>query len=162
MTGKRVSGKPPSTWVDPDEAPELTREWFEGAALYRGGELIRPGKPIADPEAIIRRGRPRKPDAKEAISLRVDPDVLEVFRAMGDGWQTQMNAVLKAYVLNDPLKRFKRGAKVPKARVGVFTKAKARTGTEVAKTKAALKAAKKALRTPAARVGSARRGRDGG
>ncbi len=96
MSAKHASGKQP--WVDPDDAAELTREWFERAAIYRGGALIRPGKPIADPERIIRLGRPRKETPKQAISLRLDPDVLAGFRAMGSGWQTLMNSVLRAYL----------------------------------------------------------------
>ena len=35
---------------------------------------------------------------KRAISLRVDPDVLEFFRKGGSGYQTRINAVLRAYV----------------------------------------------------------------
>ncbi len=38
------------------------------------------------------------PPAKEAISLRVDQDVLAWFRAGGAGYQTRMNAVLRAYM----------------------------------------------------------------
>ena len=30
-------------------------------------------------------------------ALRVDAEVLAWYRAQGDGWQTRMNAVLKAY-----------------------------------------------------------------
>lgn len=56
--------------------------------------------PEADPLHIVR-GIVRKGlksfAPKQAISLRVDPDVLEWFRAQGGGWQTRMNAVLKAY-----------------------------------------------------------------
>lgn len=26
-----------STWLDPDEAPELTAEWFEAAYQHQGG-----------------------------------------------------------------------------------------------------------------------------
>jgi uncharacterized protein (DUF4415 family) len=45
---------------------------------------------------IVRRGlKPRTP--KEAISLRVDADVLGWFRAQGTGWQTRINDVLRAY-----------------------------------------------------------------
>ncbi len=56
--------------------------------------------PEADPlhimRAVVRKGlKPFSP--KRAISLRVDPDVLEWFRAQGAGWQTRMNAVLRAY-----------------------------------------------------------------
>ena len=38
------------------------------------------------------------PKPKHAISLRVDPDVLEFFKAQGKGYQTRMNAVLRSYM----------------------------------------------------------------
>ena len=34
---------------------------------------------------------------KTSIALRVDADVLEWFRAQGPGYQTRMNAVLRAF-----------------------------------------------------------------
>ena len=40
-----------------------------------------------------------EPATKQLISLRVDPDVLEFFRSRGKGYQTKMNAVLRAYML---------------------------------------------------------------
>ena len=45
---------------------------------------------------IVRRGL--KPvSGKASISLRVDADVLEWFRAQGPGYQTRINAVLRAF-----------------------------------------------------------------
>lgn len=38
------------------------------------------------------------PSAKTQITVRLDNDVLEWFRGEGKGYQTRMNAVLKAYV----------------------------------------------------------------
>jgi uncharacterized protein (DUF4415 family) len=38
------------------------------------------------------------PQPKRAISLRVDSDVLEWFKSHGRGYQTRMNAVLRAYM----------------------------------------------------------------
>lgn len=35
--------------------------------------------------------------AKTAISLRVDQEVLDWFKSQGEGYQTRMNAVLKAF-----------------------------------------------------------------
>ena len=56
--------------------------------------------PETDPahivRGIVRKGLKPQP-AKKAISLRVDPEVLGWFRAQGSGWQTRMNAVLRAY-----------------------------------------------------------------
>lgn len=41
---------------------------------------------------------PVMPGAKRLVSLRLDPDVLEFFRGQGKGYQTRMNAVLRAYM----------------------------------------------------------------
>ncbi len=38
------------------------------------------------------------PVPKQAISLRVDEDVLEWFRGLGPRYQTRMNAVLRSYM----------------------------------------------------------------
>ena len=72
-------------WVDPDDAPELTQEWFDSADVYDG-------------EKLISRGRPKSLAPKKAISLRVDPEVLEKFKAEGPGWQGRMNEALRKAV----------------------------------------------------------------
>ena len=41
---------------------------------------------------------PVQPGTKKLLSLRVDPDVVEWFRAQGPGYQTRMNAVLRAFM----------------------------------------------------------------
>lgn len=64
------------------EIPELTEEWFEQAALYRGGVLVRRGRP----PAVIR---------KTQVTLRLDADVLDTFRSGGPGWQGRINAALR-------------------------------------------------------------------
>jgi len=38
------------------------------------------------------------PAAKQPISLRVDSDVLSWFRSRGPGYQSRMNALLRAYM----------------------------------------------------------------
>ncbi len=38
------------------------------------------------------------PPGKDAIKLRIDRDVLDWFRQTGKGYQTRINAVLRAYV----------------------------------------------------------------
>ena len=38
------------------------------------------------------------PQPKQAISLRIDQDILAWFRDGGPGYQTRMNAVLRAFV----------------------------------------------------------------
>jgi len=46
--------------------------------------------------AIAHRGLP-VPPRKTQIALRVDQDVLEWFKAQGEGYQTRMNAVLREF-----------------------------------------------------------------
>ncbi len=82
MSTKKAGGA--SRWVDPDEAPPLDREWFERAEIREGEHLIRPA-----------RGRPRKAAPKEAVNIRLDPDVLAHFRAGGPGWQSRINQALR-------------------------------------------------------------------
>lgn len=51
-------------------------------------------------EALVRRrGRPAKPAAERKVNqtLRIDPDVLEAYKATGSGWQTLMNDALRDY-----------------------------------------------------------------
>jgi uncharacterized protein (DUF4415 family) len=45
---------------------------------------------------IVRRGLKPAP-GKKSIALRVDADVLEWFKSQGAGYQSRMNAVLKAF-----------------------------------------------------------------
>jgi uncharacterized protein (DUF4415 family) len=52
----------------------------------------------AETVAGIRRARgPQKSPTKELISLRLDRDVLEAYRATGRGWQTRANEALRAH-----------------------------------------------------------------
>jgi uncharacterized protein (DUF4415 family) len=45
---------------------------------------------------VVRRGLAPLP-AKASISLRVDQDVLEWFKAQGPGYQTRINTILRAF-----------------------------------------------------------------
>jgi len=41
------------------------------------------------------RGRPAVPVKRPTLNMRVDPDVLDAFKATGPGWQTRINAALR-------------------------------------------------------------------
>ncbi|WP_309086441.1 BrnA antitoxin family protein [Chelativorans sp.] len=53
-----------------------------------------PDNPPAD-DLLRRRGRPPLEKAKQPVKLRLDPDVIERFKADGPGWQSRMNAALR-------------------------------------------------------------------
>lgn len=42
-----------------------------------------------------RAGRKADPNAKQLLTLRLDPDVIAYFRSTGEGWQTRMNEALR-------------------------------------------------------------------
>jgi uncharacterized protein (DUF4415 family) len=63
--------------ADPDAAPDLSEP---------------------SPGIVRRPGRPAKADRKISVTLRLDRDVIERFKATGPGWQTRINAALKKSV----------------------------------------------------------------
>lgn len=44
------------------------------------------------------RGRPPLEAKKQLVSIRYSPEVLAYFKATGEGWQSRMDGVLKAYI----------------------------------------------------------------
>jgi len=63
----------PDDKIDTSDIPELDEEFFRAAKL-------------------------RLPTRKQLVSLRLDRDVLDWFKRQGKGYQTKINAVLRAYV----------------------------------------------------------------
>lgn len=87
-------------WVDPDDAPELTDAQLTAGAWYDGEKEVDAATGRAAlADAINRGGRPRSPNPKRAISLRLDADVVAFFRAQGRGWQSHINEVLRRCML---------------------------------------------------------------
>lgn len=65
----------PDEAIDTSDIPELDENWFAQARLV-----------------------PARTPGKTQVTVRLDHDVLEWFRAGGGGYQTRINAVLRAYV----------------------------------------------------------------
>lgn len=92
MRGKKHATR--RSWVDPDDAPGWTQEQFERAEVSVGGRVVRPARgTLTRP-----RGRPRKADVKVHIHIWLSPQVIGHFRAMGPGWQTCIDEVLRNWV----------------------------------------------------------------
>ncbi|MBY0305780.1 MAG: hypothetical protein B7Y43_17245 [Sphingomonas sp. 28-62-20] len=70
-------------WSDPDDAPKLDQDWADGADAFEG-------------ETLVRRGRPKLDRTKQHVSLRLDQDVIDSFKAAGPGWQSRINEALRA------------------------------------------------------------------
>ena len=64
---------------DPDAAPYTDEEWTRA-------------KPL------VQVGRPRAIVTKERITIRLTREVVEQFRASGNGWQTRVDMALKDWL----------------------------------------------------------------
>lgn len=78
--------------VDDDDAPELTPE---------RAALLKPARDVL-PEVVLAQfrrapGRPKSMSPKQQVTLRLDADVLEYWRAQGKGWQSALNAALRRH-----------------------------------------------------------------
>ena|SRR5665213_166248 len=83
MPAKRAGTK--RRWIDPDDAPELTDAEL-ARAIHRQGDKV------------IRRGRPKLANPKDQVTLRLDHDIVERFRAGGAGWQSRINDALRRHL----------------------------------------------------------------
>lgn len=68
-----------STWVDPDDAPELDEDFFRSATPMIGDNVVSQ----ATFKAAAPRGRPRKTEVKVAVTIRYDADIINAFGATG-------------------------------------------------------------------------------
>jgi uncharacterized protein (DUF4415 family) len=86
-----MSSKPlPPYGVPDEENPEWTAEEIRTAKPF--AEVF-PGAALA-----IRRSRgPQKAPTKQMVSIRLDVDVLNAFRATGRGWQGRINHTLAVH-----------------------------------------------------------------
>lgn len=78
--------------IDDYDNPEWTEEDF---AMAKGPETLPPEVLALFPKTVARLGRPPKENPKQAVNLRLDPDVLAFFKASGPGWQSRINAALR-------------------------------------------------------------------
>ncbi len=84
----------PPEWDDPD-LPELTEEMLDVAEYTAGGKVIRRATGYLGPNGVVRGRPPARGRAKQQVTLRLDPDIIERFRADGPGWQGRINAALR-------------------------------------------------------------------
>ena len=83
--------KRPNPEMIDDENPEWTAEEVGRAVPF-----------TALPESLKARLRavrgPQKAPTKERITIRLSPDVVQSFRATGEGWQTRIDAALRDWL----------------------------------------------------------------
>ena len=88
-----------NTAADYDEVPDMADADPALVTWSVGGEPVTEAEGRnAMAEAGSRRGRPPVAGGKVQLALRVDRDVVELFKADGAGWHGRMNAALRKAV----------------------------------------------------------------
>lgn len=77
---------------EPDLTDEDNPEWTEADFARALPATALPPHILA---AFPRTRGAQKAPTKQAVSLRLDRDVVEIFKAGGSGWQARMNAALR-------------------------------------------------------------------
>jgi uncharacterized protein (DUF4415 family) len=84
------SYRPAQTHMDWNRINRLTEEEIE--------EWSRTDPDHPGTDAEFWKGVPAKTPEKQAISIKLDKDLLDFFKAQGRGYQTRINAVLRHYM----------------------------------------------------------------
>lgn len=73
-----------------DDNPQWTARDIKNAKPFSGLP--------ADLRAKLGKRGPQKAPPKVSTTIRLSPDVMQAFRAGGDGWQTRIDAALKDWL----------------------------------------------------------------
>lgn len=89
--------KRPNPELIDDENPQWTDADF--ARARPAAEVLPELFGAQAAQAMLKpRGRPPAEVVKERITIRLDADVLEAFRATGKGWQTRVNDAMRDWL----------------------------------------------------------------
>ena len=86
----------PDCPYDPND-PKAVKAFWKNGVVVRGGGIAAVKVALAERRRPGQRGPGKRPP-KEAINIRLSPEVVEAFRATGDGWQTRVDGALKHWL----------------------------------------------------------------
>ena len=92
--------KPGTIIPTPEEDKEITRQALEDGTLLTDAQLARmkPISEFSELQHLVKRGRPPKSNPKQQLTIRLNGEIVDFFKANGKGWQTEINDVLQKYV----------------------------------------------------------------
>jgi uncharacterized protein (DUF4415 family) len=86
----------PDCPYDPNDPKAVAAFWQNGVVVKDGG-VVAVRAALAERRKPGQRGPGKRP-AKMAINIRVSPEVLDAFKATGEGWQTKVDEALKEWL----------------------------------------------------------------
>ena len=96
MRTRKIQPQTPDT-----DNPTWTTDDF---AQARPASELLPGlfSPARTQALMSPRGRPKADVTKVRVGIRLSPDVIDHFKANGDGWQTRIDAALRQFIAEHP------------------------------------------------------------
>ena len=99
---KAMIANAPESVNDPDcpydpSDPKAVAAFWKNGVVVKGGGVAAVRAALAERRKPGQRGPGKRPP-KVAINIRLSPEVLEAFKATGDGWQTKVDGALKEWL----------------------------------------------------------------
>ncbi len=85
-------------WVDLDDAPELTDDFFENATPMIGDRIVTKEEFSSAADEAIRNSKLKQINPQLSLTMHLDADIVAAFKATGDGWQARMNDALRDWL----------------------------------------------------------------
>jgi len=86
----------PESPYDPNDPKAVAKFWKEGVVVKTGG-IAAVRAALAAKRKPGQRGPGKRPP-KVAINIRLSREVLDAFKATGEGWQTKVDGALKEWL----------------------------------------------------------------
>ena len=81
--------------VDPDDAPELTEDFFQNGVWQIGERKVSRKEGTAALRAALLDHSSGTAHMQQALTVHYDTDIIAAFQAQGPDWQARMNAALR-------------------------------------------------------------------
>ena len=79
------------------KTPKLVIQLTDGTMLRRLDDGTYRAIEAGEEITVAEKDREQRRSRKKSVTLRMDDDLLEGYKAQGKGWQTLMHSVLRAY-----------------------------------------------------------------
>jgi uncharacterized protein (DUF4415 family) len=105
MPGLKKSTKSDWEQVKRDAAFDAPLAYDPETDLYDPNDPEQVNNFFATAKVIRKPGRPKAATTKIPTAIRLSADVVEYFRATGNGWQSRIDAALRDWIAGHPVKR---------------------------------------------------------
>lgn len=105
MPGSKKTSKTDWEQVQRDAASDAPIAYDPDTDLYDPNDPVQVTNFFASAKVVRKPGRPKAETTKIPTAIRLSSDVVEYFKSTGAGWQSRIDAALRDWMSEHPLKR---------------------------------------------------------